>query len=364
MNSKEFMTAISSSSNTEKATSIKTNSLKDIESRLGEISYLGAKVTDLGIIDEVAKDVSGRNIWSGHYSLADRLNETGTETDIRLSDLDRAKELLSVSFVATPKEAAVRCIHAGQIAGYNSDSATSFSRQLGPQFPAGTIGFGISRRLAMSETDLSDADLAQDFKIESGIAYKLGFKPGNHQGLNATESATGCGAVDGAKDILDIFADDKRSEAAMKVTIELISAVYGRDAVNEALIDQVYEQGKKLASVKDSYIPSKQDMLGLVESENPEGAPKLGSNDNTAFIVINNEPNTTLHTDEFDAKTNNNLKAFSLDLWHIQEVANKTFSNSDDRYKFTVAAVSFTVMAAMTLTDGTLRLIARTPDVK
>jgi len=105
-------------------------------------------------------------------------------------------------------------------------------------------------------------------------------------------------------------------------------------------------------------------MLDLVEGENPKGAPKLGSNDNTAFIVVNNQPNTTLHTDEFDAKTNNNIKAFSLDLWHIQEVAGASFDNEDDQYRFTVAAVSFTVMAAMTLTDGTLRLIARTPDSK
>jgi hypothetical protein len=339
-------------------------SLDEVKERTREISYMGAKVLDLGIIDEVTEGVSGKDIWKGHYSLADRLNETGTDSDLNLNELQRATELLSESFVPTPKEAAIRCIHAGQIADYNSENATDFGRHLGPQFPAGTIGFGISRRLAMPSSDLKTAELVEDFDAESKIAYNLGFKPGNHQGMNATESATGCGAVDGAKDILDIFADSKRSEAAKKVTVELISAVYGEEAVKMDLIDQVYAHGVKLADVKNSYIPSKKDMLDLVEGKNPKGAPRLGSNDNTAFIVVNNEPNTTLHTDEFDAKTNNNIKAFSLDLWHIQQVANETFSNSDDQYRFTVAAVSFTVMAAMTLTDGTLRLIARTPDAK
>ena len=339
-------------------------SLDEVKERTREISYMGAKVVDLGRIDEVVEGVSGSDIWKGHYSLADRLNETGTEADLRLNELDRAKELLAVSFVPTPKEAAIRCIHAGQIADYNSDSASDYGRHLGPQFPAGTIGFGISRRLAMPSSELNDAVLLEDFEAESKVAYDLGFKPGNHQGMNATEAATGCGAVDGAKEILDIFSDSKRSEAAKKVTIELISAVYGKEAVKMDLIDQVYTQGAKLAVAKDAYLPSKKEMLELVEGENPKGAPRLGSNDNTAFIVVNNLPNTTLHTDEFDSKTDNNIKAFSLDLWHIQEVADASFENKDDKYRFTVAAVAFTVMAAMTLTDGTLRLIARTPDAK
>ena len=42
------MTAISGSSNPEKATKIKSNSLENIKSRLGEISYMGAKIVALG----------------------------------------------------------------------------------------------------------------------------------------------------------------------------------------------------------------------------------------------------------------------------------------------------------------------------
>ena len=103
-------------------------------------------------------------------------------------------------------------------------------------------------------------------------------------------------------------------------------------------------------------------MLALIQTANKLGAPKLDNNANTAFLVINAEPGTTLHTDEFDAKTDNRSKAFSLDLWNVVDVAKACYEKENDQQRFIAASVAWSVMAAMTLTDGTLDLLARMPD--
>jgi hypothetical protein len=360
MNSKEFMTAISGPSNHEKATKVKSNSLENIKSRLGEISYMGAKIVALGNVDQIVPESSGKEIWSGAISLDQRI----ADSEIDRNELSRASEILSESYIKTIKDAPVRCIHAGQKLGYDSDKVSDFQRPLGPQFPAGNVGLAIVHGIVeVGRGSVVNSSLFETgFDAAAEATEKLGYTIGNHQGEHATEEKTGCGAVDGAKDILKIFLNEKRAKAAQSITEELLTAAFGENKYLMKASREVFDDAKFIATEKDAYLPSKKDMLALIQTANKSGAPKLDNNANTAFLVINAEPGTTLHTDEFDAKTDNRSKAFSLDLWNVVDVAKTCYEKENDQQRFIAASVAWSVMAAMTLTDGSLNLLARMPD--
>jgi len=360
MASKELTTTVSNFDNSETLNNVKHDSLVDIKNRLGEISYMSARIVNLGNIDEIVPNCSGKDIWVGAISLDQRI----AESDIDRSEINRGLEVLSGSFVQTKKNAPIRCIHAGQKIGYDSDSVSDFERPLGPQFPAGNIGLAIVHGIVEVGRGnvINESLFESDFDAEAEVTEKLGFSVGNHQGEHATEDKTGCGAVDGAKDILGIFEDEKRSKAALSLTSELLTAAFGEDKHLIKAAAEVFDDAKFIATDKDTYLPTKKDMLDLIETSNKVGAPKLDNNSGTTFLVINAEAGMTLHTDEFDAKTENRSKAFSLDLWNVVDVAEASYDKKNDQQRFIAASVAWSVMAAMTLTDGTLNLLARMPD--
>jgi len=360
MTSREYTGAVADVDKFEKITKTGGDALVDIKNRLGEISYMGAKIASLGNINQITPDAIGKDIWVGAISLEQRI----TESDISSSELSHATEILTESFVKTKKGAPVRCIHAGQKLGYNPNKVSDFERPLGPQFPAGNIGLAIVHGIVEVGRGnvVNDSLFESDFEAEAEVTKKLGFSVGNHQGEHATENKTGCGAVDGAKDILGIFEDEKRSKAALAITSELLTAAFGEDKHLIKAADEVFDDAKFIATDKDIYLPTKKDMLDLIETSNKVGAPKLDNNANTTFLVINAEAGTTLHTDEFDTKTENRSKAFSLDLWNVVDVAEASYDKKNDQQRFIAASVAWSVMAAMTLTDGTLNLLARMSD--
>jgi hypothetical protein len=341
---------------------ISSDALTEIKQRLGEISYMSASLVNLGSIDDIAADTSGKDIWVGAISLDERFEDK----DIDSSELERSALVLSQSYVKTKANAPLRCIHAGQKIGYDSNKVADFERPLGPQFPAGNVGLAIVRSITQVGTGemLSKHSFNDDFDFEAEVTKKLGFSVGNHQGEHASDVKTGCGAVDGAKEILGIFLDPKRANAARNLTTELLNAAFG-DTINVSkAVADVFEDAKIIASKTGEYLPSKKTMLQDVERANKSGAPKLDNNANTIYLVVNNENGTTLHTDEYDAKTGNRAKAFNLDLWNITSTARASYDKSNDQERFIAASVAWSVMAGMTLTDGSIKLIARMPEDK
>ena len=360
MTSGELKTTTIDSVEPELITTVESDALKDIKDRLGEISYMSADIVNLGSIAEIVKNPSNKDIWRGSIST----KESQREAAISDQELDHAAVILSESFIETKPGAPIRCIHAGSVAGYDSNNASDFERPLGPQFPGGNVGFAIARGITEvgRGTMINKNAFEDDFEFEAEVTKKLGYTVGNHQGENPSEDQTGCGAVDGAEDILDIFLDQDRSKTAKALTQELLDASFGDDDGYKKANNEVFEDAKIIASKKEIYLPRKKAMLEIVEESNKDGVPKTENNTNTSFIVINNKIGTTLHTDEFDSKTDNNSKAFNLDLWNIVDTANESYEKENDRQRFIAASVALSISAAMTLTDGSLRLMARMPE--
>ena len=331
--------------------------LVSIRKRKEEISIMNGTLQDLDSIALLTSETIDKDLWQGAISLSERLDDGSYSTD----QLIQAKEILAAKYTEIHKGAPIRCIHAGKLIDYDPKKAEDYARPLGPQFAGGTIGQSISRRIVIidEKTQFDSNQFIEDFKTEANAASILGLKPGNHQGEHATEEKTGCGAVDGMESILDLFSNKERSEVAQKLAMVIAETAFGKDYSDQDLMNEVINSFVILAKNKETYLKSKKEMLNLVEDANNKGAPKLDNNSNASFIVINTLPNTTLLTDDYDEETEDKAKAFSFDVWHLKDLAATNFNDLVDQKKFILASALFNCAAAMSLTDGSQKLIVR-----
>lgn len=295
-------------------------------------------VTDLGTI-------TNQTNWRGGIS-ARKMIEDGF---VSTSTLNAATRRLDDFFVAENPQAEARCID-----GRCNDSLSDDN--LAAQVPGGTPGAALAYRLGVITDDFSVGRFIDDAHIMLEKSLSLGFTPGDHRDTHG--HGTGCGAIDKMDQALQALV----SSALIADNERLVRAALG-DNFDERIYMQVVGAGLILAGRADEYLAEREKSIEEIEAMLQHQVTVLEGDHHECFMVLNTVPGTTFATKRF-SDTYQGLQAFNYDIWRTYELAEKLFSSDADhdrKLQFIHARLATAVATLMVLTDGSQRLLVRTP---
>jgi hypothetical protein len=326
--------------------------LENVKREFMDMSTQQGNVEDLG---KLAQE-TGAHQWTGKISLDERLKSGEVSTQ----EIDQAIRDINDYFIPTTLGAHVRCIDGRNYAGYDDNDPDSYGRSRGPQIPGGTPGGALAWRLASGndgKTPMGDANLRDDIALFAEVDVDTGYTADGHTDEKATKGRTGCGAVDGMEEILAMFNPD-----SIKDIEHITKLILGENNYKPSNFDKIIASAVRLLSNKEQYFTEKEEVLEEIKTHTPGGVPVLVGPHNEVLTVINLVPNTTLHKEHFNSRTSGKIGVFNYDFWRTKDVSEHLASDEEEmRSRYLHARVSTAVGALMYLTDGSQRLLIRTP---
>lgn len=292
---------------------------------------LATKIIQLGRLSE--------RHWPGVLTVQDRF-----------VDIKRIVAKLEEYYVATKPDAKTRCIDGRH--DPNLDEA-----HLGPQVPAGAPGAALAYRLGVDKDDLTRGTFLNDVDVMIDAYLRCGLSPGGHRDNRGQADAVGCGAIDSAQNILDYMTNPELVEDHKRLVKLLLADEFNRDNYLRVL-----GAGLVLESRSNGYFAERGQIIDLLEHKCPGSVSTLEGEHKEGIVIVNLVPDTTLASNRF-ANTFG-IQAFGYDIWRSKELAEALLpmpSQQIDRVRFVTARVMLSVATLMTLTDGSLQLLARVP---
>lgn len=270
--------------------------------------------------------------------------------------LDAAAERLNEFYVAVNPKAKVRCIDGRHDPELNE-------HDLGPQVPGGAPGAALAWRLGVDEGSIETATFLSDAERMIDEFERRGFAPGGHRDEHSVgKNATGCRAIDGMDEIIDVgmgYLDDHK---------RLVRTIMGNAEFNEFGFNQhIYREmlgGAALVNFEsERYFAGREKIIDSLEARHPNSISTLVGTHKEALVAVNLVPNTTLASNRF-AEEFDGMQVFGYDLWRSLDMAKSLIPRDEDeklRRNFVTARVMTSVATLMALTDGSQRLLLRTP---
>lgn len=301
---------------------------------------LAPLVIDCGLLTDIA--------WPGGVSAKRLVQEGKTSEKI----LDQAIQQLNDFYVEVDERAKTRCIDGRH--DPKSDEA-----HLGAQVPGGAPGAALAYRLGVDEDDLTRGTFLSDAETMIGNYLRLGFAPGGHRDEHSEgQSTVGCGAIDGMDKILMTMTMPELVDDHKRVVKLLLGKDFNRDIYLRIMGAAVLVNGRS-----EDYFRDRESIIDILEERNKKSIATLKGNHQECIVVVNLVPNTTLASNKFSS-TFGDIQAFGYDLWRSKQIASKLLPRPDqqaERERFIMARVMSTVATLMALTDGTQKLVLRTP---
>jgi hypothetical protein len=266
-------------------------------------------------------------------------------------DIPDILETLNSYYVPTNPRAKTRCIDGRHDPKFDEAN-------LGAQVPGGAPGAALAHRLGVDKDDLTRGTFYNDAEAMIDSYLRLGLSPGGHRDDSSTGDVVGCGAIDGLDTILTCMTDPSLVEDHKR----LVKALMGDDFNRDNYL-RVLGAGLVLRSRSHGYFAGRGEILDLLEKKAPNSVSTLEGQHQEALVIVNFVPGTTLSSNRF-ADEHNGMQAFGYDLWRSKQLASTLFplpSQQVDRDRFVMALVMITIATLMALTDGTQRLLVRTP---
>jgi hypothetical protein len=300
-----------------------------------------AELIDMGRISDLP--------WPGSVS-ATNLIEQGITSEETLHEAIRR---LNEFYVAVNPNAKTRCIDGRHDPEMDENN-------LGPQVPGGAPGAALAYRLGVSKDSLvRGGTFLNDAEDMISTFLRLGFAPGGHRDENSDgETAVGCGAIDGMDKILATMTDRTLVDDHKRVVESLLGAQFDRDDYLRVMGAAVLVNGRS-----EEYFRGREAVLDMLEARSKKSIAVLKGVHQEGLVVVNMVPKTTLSSNRFSHEFNG-MQAFGYDLWRSVEMAGKVLPRADqeqDKQRFIMARVMSTVATLMALTDGSQRLVLRTP---
>ncbi len=297
-------------------------------------------VIDCGLLSDLQ--------WPGTVSARALMDKGATSKKI----IDYAIKQLNDFYVSVNPSAKTRCIdgrHDPEL-----DEA-----HLGPQVPGGAPGAALAYRLGVDEDDLTRGTFLTDAETMIGNYIRLGFAPGGHRDESSHgKKAVGCGAIDGMDRILAAMTQQGLVDDHKRVVKLLLGQQFNRDDYLRVMGAAVVVNDRS-----EDYFRGREEIIDILEKRAHKSIATLKGSHQECIVAVNLVPGTTLASnrlsDSFDG-----IQAFGYDLWRSMEMAQKLLPRPDQaqaRDRFVMARVMSTVATLMALTDGSQRLILRTP---
>lgn len=286
--------------------------------------------------------------WPGTVSARTMVKEGITSQ----KTIDYAVERLNDFYVTVNRQAKTRCID-----GRHDPDLDE--RMLGPQVPGGAPGAALAYRLGVDKDELTRGTFLGDAEIMIGNYIRLGFAPGGHRDeLSKGKVAIGCGAIDGMDKILAMMTQRGFVSDHKRVVKLLLGKQFNRDNYLRVMGAAVVVNDRSA-----EYFKGREDIIGVLEKRAPHSIAVLNGQHQECLVVVNLVPNTTLSSNRL-SEAFDGMQAFGYDLWRSMQMADKLLPRPDqavDRERFIMARVMSTVSTLMALTDGSQRLVLRTP---
>lgn len=285
--------------------------------------------------------------WPGKVSAA-ALIASGKTSEATLTE---ASQRLNEFYVSVSPSARTRCIDGRHDPELDEE-------KLGAQVPGGAPGAALAYRLGVDKDDLTRGTFLVDAEEMIGRYLRLGFAPGGHRDEHSVGKATvGCGAIDGMDVILATMIQADLVDDHKRVVKELMGPLFNRDN---------YLRNTGAAAVLNGrsadYFRGREAIIDILEKRVKNSIATLKGDHQECLVVVNLVPNTTLSSNRFTKEFG--IQAFGYDLWRSMQMAEKIMPRPDqesDRQRFIMARVMTTVATLMALTDGSQRLVLRTP---
>lgn len=229
---------------------------------------------------------------------------------------------------------------------------------LGAQVPGGAPGAALAYRLGIDKDDLTRGTFYNDAEVMIDSYLRLGLSPGGHRDDSSNGEVVGCGAIDGMDAILANMTDPALVEDHKRLVKALLDKEFNRDNYLRVL-----GAGLVLRSRSHGYFAGRGEILDLLEKKAPNSVSVLEGRHKESLVIVNFVPGTTLSSNRFSDE-HNGAQAFGYDLWRSKQLATSLFplpSQELERSRFVMARVMITIATLMTLTDGSHRLLVRTP---
>jgi hypothetical protein len=297
-----------------------------------------------------------QELWTGGISLAARLKPNYTPAANRLT-MDEVRSRVSALgqfFVPTRRGAGVRCIDGSTLLGYDDMDPRWFARSLGPQVQGGTLGEAVAWRMWHGVENGEEVSFLKDLQkvAELPTRYGVGAHTDDHANADAKSAAekSGCGQYDGQARKLPLYGQAAPSDLMVSTAATLLDLA--NIQANPKSFERLQTSARDLLR-RTAYFASAHEAIAEIHKLNPEGLEKVVRPHNEVSLTVNFVPGTTFHRDHYNAGTDSKIQNFGLDAWYIVE------KYGEAGYALVVDAVA----TAMDLTDGSLLLFARLPNV-
>lgn len=299
-----------------------------------------ALVIDCGLLSDIK--------WPGMVSAADLVDKGETSEKI----IDYAISQLNDYFVTAHPQAKTRCID-------GRHDPELVEKVLGPQVPGGAPGAALAYRLGVDEDDLTRGTFLSDAEAMIGNYIRLGFAPGGHRDEHSMgQSTVGCGAIDGMDKILMTMTAPELVDDHKRVVKLLLGDKFDRDIYLRVMGAAVLVNGRS-----EDYFRGREEIIDILEKRAKKSTATLKGEHKECLVIVNLVQDTTLSSNRL-ADSFDGIQAFGYDLWRSIQIANKLLPRPDqvtERERFIMARVMSTVATLMALTDGSQRLVLRTP---
>lgn len=185
--------------------------------------------------------------------------------------------------------------------------------------------------------------LAQSIHILKEKMIDFGGHTADHVAPGREDRDSGCGAIDGLPEIVALAAPLSQNIVA---TVESLSD-------DTASLDEVMTGFVSYAeSIKGQDYRGKQAVEEIID--NGKIVKQLEGPHREAWIVLNTVRGYTVDQKALRQATGGRLDAFAVDVWRLQDYADKLYDTTDDRRKAYLSELVYTLLTAAKLTKGDL----------
>jgi hypothetical protein len=301
-------------------------------------------------------------LWNGTVSLRNRIFSNELDQEGVNQAFGKIKDYIVIAW----RNARARCVDGRPEEEFISNPKT-LDRDLGPQTAGGTAGAAVCLRLAQGPPEgdtFEELTFEQDMEKFDSEIQALGFTLGAHTDDHASESMTGCGAIDKMVEIIHTMTDTRLATRMKQLTTAILGDMYDTKIYSEILGNAILMQ-----SESESYFQNYQlTILQKLKDKAANSVSKLVGKHNEAAVIVNRIYGTTFDRDNFSLDHDNKIQAFNYDFWRSVELTETLvtrtaqYQDTSDKRKITeakkilTARVMYTLATLMTLTDGTLDL--------
>lgn len=169
----------------------------------------------------------------------------------------------------------------------------------------------------------------------------IGF--GAHTDTHAHGPNCGCGAIDKAPEAI---------YNSVKYENQIRAVISGLE-VDCGGLDEVYEEFKLYAETMDGNLYKGKDIATQI-MEDGKIVKELDDDHREMYIVLNLAPGYTVNQCKIRELSGQLIQIFGVDVWRMQDIANRAFDDSEDQRKAFLSELVYTLGVAATLTKGDL----------